>query len=327
MPATEPGASEGDTFGLPPLETVPGPSNPWAMCGGSGGEASNKPTVPVPDFGAPSMRIDWPMIGLGAILMAIGFAMVLVAIALVVLVILGAIAATGGLVVGIIGLGATGLVLIGGGAATAIIGIDPPTLDFRKPVALPRPRQVYLSPDAPADLRAFLADLTEVERLCSAEIDIVDRARAAARAKDDSWYETHIRALYATQGRKQQLLRRSGGSLKAFVAGNADLLQQAKIANPVPLRDAVNPITCIRAELDEIGFNFREVDALLATSRIPSPMLTFLEAQVAERVRKAKGNSSALLKSIAAELEKIETVDWNAFGGEPKKTAKAKGKR
>lgn len=294
------------------------------MCGGSGGESSNKPSGPVPDFGASGVRIEWFGVVLGSALIVIGIAMLLISAALAGAMLVGAIGVSAIAVVSVLGFAANGLLLTGGGMYVVSVGIDPPTLDFRKPVALPRPRQVYLSPDAPAEFRAFLADLTEVERLCSAEIDIVDRARAAARANDGTWYETHIRALYATQGRKQQLLRRAGGSLKAFVADNADLLKQAKIADPVPLRDAVNPITSIRAELDEIGFNSRDVDALIAASRIPSPMLSFMEAQVADRVRKAKGNSATLLKSIAAELEKIETVDWNAFGGMPKKTSRTK---
>ncbi|MGE0725990.1 MAG: hypothetical protein AB7O45_16565, partial [Alphaproteobacteria bacterium] len=70
----------------------------------------------------------------------------------------------------------------------------------------------------------------------------------------------------------------------------------------------------------------RDVDALIVASRIPSPMLRFVETQIADRVRKARGNPAALLKSIAAELEKIETVNWDAFGGKPTKAAKTKAK-
>lgn len=325
MPVTEPGAPEGG-LGLPPLETVPGPSNPWAICGGAGGAGGNKPVGPVPDFGDDRPAMNWLWFGLGLSIMSVGLGLVLLAVALGVAIVGGGIAAgsaAGAVAIAIvIGLAFGGGLLFAGGAATSLSAADPPVFDHRRPAALPRPRRIHLSPDAPAELRAFLTDLGEIERLASVEIDTIDRARAAAKAKDDTWYEAHIRALYATQGRKQQLLRRAGASLNAFVAGNADLLKQARVADPTPLRDAINPITSLREELDEIGFTFREVDALLATTRFPSPLLRFLEEQLRLRVRKAKGDPVALVSRIADELATIEAVDWDAFGGKPRTKTK-----
>jgi len=327
MPAVEPGAPTGGDLGLPPLETVPGPSNPWLACGGAGGAEGNKPAGPVPDFAVdPPPPVNWVRYLFGLSMQLLGLGLLTVALALAGMVAVGMIVGTGGFLAVIGGIAAVGAFLFWAGSSTAIGAIDPPALDHRSPVALPRPRRVHVSPDAPAELRAFIAEIAEVERLASAEIDLIDRARAAARAKDDTWYETHIRTLYAAQGRKQQLLRRAGGSLKAFVAGNGDLLKQAKVADPAPLRDALNPITNLREELDAFGVTFREVDALLAVARTPSPLQRFLEERLRLRVRKAKGSPAVLLAQIADELATIEAVDWDAFGGKPK-TAKAKASK
>ncbi len=318
--APEPGAPEGG-YGFPILETVPGPSNPWLSCSGSSGGASGsggaKPLGA--SFGNildPKVPINERLVTIGLGLEVAGLAMLLTAMAMMLAVLYGG-AAAGWFTIAI-AITVAGFITALIGGVTTISGIDPPAFDFRKALAMPKARTVSVTHDAPKELQDLIWNLMRVERLVSLETDLIDRARAAAQAGDAKWYEHHLRALYAAQGEKQYRLRQAGRSISGFVAANADMLARIRVEDPRPLRDALNPITNLREQLDELGITFSDVNAMLAKLRMPSPLLAALERAVASRVAEAGGTCAGLLKEIAAELEAIETVDWDAFGGKPR---------
>jgi hypothetical protein len=305
--------------GMPaPAETMPGPSNPWATCAGAEGSEPAKPDVPLPDFAVEegSLRINWSQFGVGVsgLIMALGFALIGLALALAIaagLVTGGAAWVLGAIVVGIL-VGAGILAVIGSGSI--ISSIDPPTPHYAARVVPPPLRKLALHPDMPRELRDLLLHLAEIERLGHAELHITDRARAAAAAKDEKWYDLHMRDLWAVQHLKTHHFAQAGRILAEFAKGHADRLSVATVEVPTSLRDALNPLAGLRKELTEGGLTDSEIEGILFHTRVPSPLQSFLQEQAVLAVKEAKGDPGALLMAAAERMTALDAVEWEAFG-------------
>lgn len=315
----------GDSFTDPP-QTIPGPSNPWAACAGAdGGTSTKKPDIVI-DLPTIEIEVDELKFGTGLALVVLGGTAMLAAAGIFMFAV-GVGIGVGG-VGGIIAVGVLitiGAFLQGLGLGLSISGgsimgtaIDPPSIKHNERVVPPSRRKVSVSSEAPRELVDLLHNIYEAEYLTVGEIDLVDRARTAAKKMDAEWYETHLRDLFTVQDRRNHFLREASKNLNKFLKNYGDKLPKIKIDPKVPLRDAINPITEMRSELEKLGIASGEINALLFQIRVPSPVMSSVERSVAALVKESNGDAVALLQRLSKELGEIETIDWDAFGGKLK---------
>jgi len=310
-----------------PLETLPGPNNPWLACSGGDDDRPSEPSVndpqlpdfPVPDEG--SLGIDWEKVGVGVGMVVGGILTIIVAIvgALAVAATLpvtatGAAAAVVVAVVGAI-LAAGGSILMGAGGATIIGGIDPKISDYKKHVPAVPTRKLALPGDLPPAITIFMQSVAEIERLSTAETDIIDHARAAAKASDKSWTELHLRDLYHVQSAKQHFVGKLAGALREINAAFGKDFDQHRIDPDEPVRDLINPLIEMRSTLNEVAsISNAEINGILATVRVPSPMSEAIDASVRKFATQAKGQPSEMVSIAAEQLERLDLIDHEAFG-------------
>ncbi|WP_298334732.1 hypothetical protein [uncultured Erythrobacter sp.] len=317
-------------LGGDPLETLPGPSNPWLACDGSGNDRTGKPgendpklpDFPVPDEG--SVGIDWKKIGVGVGMVVAGVLVIVAAIvgALAVAATLPATAtgAAAAVVVAIVGsmLAAGGSILMGAGGATVIGGIDPKISDYKKHVPAVPMRKLALPGDLPPAVATFMQSVAEIERLSTAETDIIDHARAAAKANDKSWTELHLRDLWHVQNAKQHFVGTLSGALREINAAFGQDFDQHHVDPQEPVRDLINPLIEMRATLNEVAsISSAEVNGILATVRVPSPMSEAIDTSVRKFATQAKGQPSEMVNIAADQLECLDVIDHEAFGRKP----------
>ena len=314
-------------LGGDPLETLPGPSNPWLACSGGGGQRPSEPgqdKPALPDFVPPqegAVGIDWKKIGVGVAMVVAGLLVIVAAVvgALAVAATLPA-TATGvaaAVVVGVVGsvVAAGGAILTGAGGATVIGGIDPKISDYKKHVPAVPMRRLALPGDLPAPVVTFMQSVSEIERLSTAETDIIDHARAAAKADDKSWTELHQRDLWHVQNAKQHFVGELAGALKEINAAFGKDFDQHRVDPEEPVRDLVNPLIEMRGTLREVGdISSAEINSILATVRVPSPMSEAIDASVRQYAEKAQGQPSAMIDIAIDQLEQLDVIDHEAFG-------------
>jgi hypothetical protein len=313
-------------LGGDPLETLPGPANPWLMCE-SASESGEKPApsdIVLPDFAlsqGSAVGVNWRKISVGMGLMVAGILVIVSAIvgALAVAATLPATAAgtSAGVAVAVVGafLAGGGAILMGAGGATVIGGIEPKTSDYKKHVPAVPTRKLSLPGDLPTPVATFMQAVAEIERLSTAETDIIDHARGAAKAGDKSWTELHLRDLYHVQNAKQSYVKQLGGALKEINAAFGKDFDHHFVDPEEPVRDLINPLIEMRGTLSEAaGICNAEINGILATVRVPSPMSAALDASVRELARKAEGQPSAMVNMAAEQLEQIDVIDREAFG-------------
>ncbi|MEO1222037.1 MAG: hypothetical protein AAFY42_11900 [Pseudomonadota bacterium] len=314
-------------LGGDPLESLPGPSNPWLACSG---DSSQRPSEPgagdpqLPHFVMPeegAVHIDWNKISVGMNLAVSGTLVTISAL-------VGAFAmaanlpaptagAPAGAAVSVVGsyLAAGGVILMGAGGATMIGGIDPKISDYKKHVPAVPTRKLALSGDLPAPVVPFMLAVAEIERLSTAETDIIDHARAAAKADDKSWTELHLRDLYHVQNAKQHYVGLLAGALAAINEAFGKDFDQHWIDPEEPVRDLINPLIEMRGTLIEVaGIGSAEVNSVLATVRMPSPLSDALEASVHAFASEVEGQPSAIVGKAVDQLERLDVIDREAFG-------------
>lgn len=314
-------------LGGDPLETLPGPGNPWLAC--TGGERTQAGERGVDDPELPdfahcedgSIAIDWTKIGVGLSMVTSGVAVIAAGI-------VGAVAVAANLpataagtpanvstsTIGAI-LAAGGTILIGAGLATVIGGIDPKISDYKKHVPAIPTRKLALPGDLPAPVTHFMQAVAEIERLSTAETDIIDHARAAAKANDKSWTELHLRDLYHVQNAKQHFIGQVAGSLTEINAALAKDFDQHRLDPDEPVRDLINPLIEMRSTLHEVaGLSSTEINNVLATVRVPSPMSQAIDTSIQKLATKAEGQPSMMVKIAAEQLDRLDVIDHAAFG-------------
>lgn len=319
-------------LGGDPLESVPGPDNPWLACVGVDradreamlrGETSVN-ALQLPEFALPQegdTGIDWTKISVG---LGLTCASVLVIVAAV----NGALATAASLPataagtpastqVAVIGayLAGGGVVLMAAGSATIMAAIDPKVSDYKKHVPAVPMRKLALSGDLPAPVATFMQSVAELERLSTAETDIIDHARAAAKANDKSWTELHLRDLYHVQNAKQHFVGELSGALGQINAAFGSKFDQHRVDPEELLRDMINPLIEMRSALNEVAsISNAELNAVLQTVRVPSPMGEAINATVRAMANEAQGQPSRMVNMAVQQLERIDVVDREAFG-------------
>jgi hypothetical protein len=206
------------------------------------------------------------------------------------------------------------LLLTGAGVTTVLGGIDPKVTDYKKHVAALPTRKLALPADLAPSLHKYIASIAEVERLSTAECDIIDHARAAAKAGDRSWTELHLRDLYHVENAKQHFMRGAGDALGAVNEQFGAEFDQRCVDPSDPMRDLVNPVIEMRATLHEVAsISSFEINAFLSLVRIPSPLSKALETAVADQVEKASGQPSEMIRTATQRLLALDVVDHAAF--------------
>ena len=317
-------------LGGDPLAKLPGPGNPWLVgelgtapgsCAVTGAPADLARAVP--DFTGldlGELTIDWNKVANGTAMAACGLSIFAAAMA-------GGLAvsaalpftATGSAKASLVAI--AGAVLAGGalvftstGTTTVLAGIDPKITDYKKHVAALPTRKLSLPADLDGSILRYMAAIAEVERLSTAESDIIDHARAAAKAGDKSWTELHLRDLYHVENAKQHFVRKAAEALDEANERFGSELDHHRVDISDGLRDLVNPVIEMRATLQEVAnISSAEINAALALVRIPSPLAQTLERAVADAVEKAGGQPSGMIKSAAARLAALDVVDHAAF--------------
>ncbi|KEO92183.1 hypothetical protein EH31_05820 [Erythrobacter longus] len=314
-------------LGGDPLETLPGPANPWFSCSGADNARpaeAGVDTPELPDFALSkegAIAIDWKKIGVGHSMVTSGVSVIAVGI-------VGAVAVAANLpataagtaanastsTIGAI-LAAGGSVLIGAGLATMIGGIDPKISDYKKHVPAVPTRKLALPGDLPAPVTSFMQAVAEIERLSTAETDIIDHARAAAKAKDKSWTELHLRDLYHVQNAKQHFVGELAGSLNEINAAFGKEFDHHRVDPDEPVRDLVNPLIEMRSTLNEVaGLSSTEINNILATVRVPSPMSEAIDTSIQRIATKAEGQPSEMVNIAVQQLANLDVIDHEAFG-------------
>jgi hypothetical protein len=181
-------------------------------------------------------------------------------------------------------------------------------------VTLPPARRIALDPAAPAPLIEALAHIDMAERLGSAEVDLIEHARAAGAAEDEKWYRSHMERLYRAQVHQGRHLRQAAAALGAWGADQHDLLQKATIAPKQPLRDRLAPLVTMRPDVRNLGYGDAEINQLLMMSRLPGPLLPALEQQTEAMIAESDGTAAGLLEVVTKQLASVETVDKELFG-------------
>ena len=197
---------------------------------------------------------------------------------------------------------------------TVLGGIDPKITDYKKHVPALPTRKLSLPADLDPSVLRYLTAIAEVERLSTAESDIIDHARAAAKAGDKSWTELHLRDLYHVENAKQHFVRGAADALSDVNERFGSELDHHCVDTSDALRDLVNPVIEMRATLHEVAsISSAEINALLALVRIPSPLSQTLEKAVAEQAQKAGGQPSEMIRLASAQLAALDVVDHAAF--------------
>ena len=313
-------------LGGDPLAKLPGPGNPW-LVGQS--DATPRACAPadaggkVPEFAGldiADLTVDWNKVANGTAMAVCGLTVFAAAMA-------GGLAvsaalpftATGTAKASLVAIASSvlvggALVLTGAGTTTVLGGIDPKITDYKKHVAALPTRKLAVPADLDPCVLRYLAAIAEVERLSTAESDIIDHARAAAKAGDKSWTELHLRDLYHVENAKQHFVRKAAEALGEVNEQFGAELDSHCVDAHDALRDLVNPVIEMRATLQEVAsVSSAEINALLALVRIPSPLSKTLEHAVGEEVEKAGGQPSRMIQSAAAQLAVLDVVDHAAF--------------
>ncbi|UAB77780.1 hypothetical protein INR77_13510 [Erythrobacter sp. SCSIO 43205] len=312
-------------LGGDPLAKLPASSSPW-LIGEPGAMADSARNAP--DFAAlascgldlDTLAIDWNKVANGTALAACGLSIFAASMAggLAVSAALPA-TATGTARPGLVAiagcvLAGGAMVLTGAGTTTVLAGIDPKITDYKKHVAALPMRKLSLPADLAPSIHRFIAAIAEVERLSTAESDIIDHARAAAKAGDKSWTELHLRDLYHVENAKQYFVRTTAEALATVNELFGSELDHHCVDMNDTLRDKINPVIEIRATLQEVAsISSAEINALLGLVRIPSPLAQSLERAVAEQAKKAQGQPSQMIKEATKQLARLDVVDHEAF--------------
>jgi hypothetical protein len=315
-------------LGGAPLETLPGPDNPWLACRGEsdallkpvpGHRDPDLPDLALSDDGATG--VDWTKIGVGTSMMSAGTIVIVAAV-------VGGLAAAASLPATTTGvapgnavavtaatLAAGGVILTGAGTATVVAAIDPKVSDYKKHVAAVPTRKLALPGDLPPAAMTFMQSVAEIERLSTAETDIIDHARAAAKANDKSWTELHLRDLYHVQNAKQHLVGRLAPALKDINAGLGKDFDGHRVNPDEALRDLINPIIEMRSTLNEVaGLSSAEINNILSIVRVPSPVSKALNASIQRFAKQAGGQPSQMVDIAVDQLERLDVIDHAAFG-------------
>ncbi|MEP1421976.1 MAG: hypothetical protein ABJK59_09430 [Erythrobacter sp.] len=313
-----------------PLETLPGPENPWLACGGCGDalpQETRTDNPKLPDFRLPddgSLRIDWKKIGVGVSMIVAGILVIVAAVVGAVAVVASLPATASGSAVGvavaIVGtmLAAGGAILMGAGGATLIGGIDPKISDYKKHVPAVPTRKLALPGDIPSPVATFMQSVSEIERFSTAETDIIDHARAAAKAKDKSWTELHLRDLYHVQNAKQHFVGQLAKALNEINAAFGQDFDHHRVNPDEPVRDLINPLIEMRSTLSEVaGISSAEINNILNTVRMPSPMSEAIDASIQQFASQTQGQPSQMVNIAAEQLERLDVIDHEAFGLKP----------
>jgi len=278
----------------------------------------------LPDFDFPkegAIAIDWKKIGVGHSMVTSGVTVIAAGIVGAVAVAANLPATAAGTAANVststIGaiLAAGGSVLIGAGLATMIGGIDPAISDYKKHVPAVPTRKLALPGDLPAPVTSFMQAVAEIERLSTAETDIIDHARAAAKANDKSWTELHLRDLYHVQNAKQHFTGELARALREINAAFGKGFDHHRIDPDECSRDLINPLIEMRSTLNEVaGLSSTEINNILATVRVPSPVSEAIDASVHKFARQAGGQPSMMVDMTAGQLERLDVIDREAFG-------------
>lgn len=317
-------------LGGDPLAKLPGPENPWLACAGVSGSGSEDPAANWYQSGdlADQMTVglgqDGHKISNGTKMIASSLAVIAAAIAggLAVDATLpssttgsaqGAMAALVGSVV------AGGAILLAGcGVASLLDGVAPKITDCKKHVpALPM-RKYSLPADLDASVPSFLVAVAELERLSTAETDIIDHARAAAKVGDGSWTELHLRDLYHVQNARQKYLTQAAAALRQINTIFGARFDQNRVDPEEALCDLINPVIEMRGALGEaVSISNAEMNNFLAMVRIPSPLSKALGEMFSDLAKRANGQPSQMMQIAIEELERLDVIDYEAFGLKP----------
>lgn len=317
-------------LGGDPLATLPGPDNPWLACAGDEVSGCENPAA---NWYLAGDLTDQMLVGCGKDGHKIGNGtkMIVSSLGVIAAAIAGGLAvdatlpssttgsaqsAMAALVGSLVAGGA--IVLAGCGGATLLDGIAPKVTDYKKHVPALRMRKYSLPADLDASVPGFLVAVTEVERLSTAETDIIDHARAAARSRDRSWTELHLRDLYHVQNAKQKYLMQAAAALTRINKSFGSSFDQNRVNPEEHLRDLVNPVIEMRGVLSEaVSISNAEINSFLAMVRIPSPLSKALDEMVGDLVRRANGQPSQMIQIATEELERLNIIDYEAFGLKP----------
>ncbi len=298
-----------------PPSIIPGPSNPWASCSGGGGGGGGGGGLPdSPEQGGMTV-VDVPLYHQGQRLLFVAGVFLIIAMFLLAFVLLSVELAAAAALGAAAALILLGVLASGLGSASIISAIDPLVIDYKKRVLPCTLRQVSLSEDAPKPLISMLHNFCELEQLSTGEIDILDRARAAAGANDSEYYDSHLRDLFDVQSRKKYFAKQAADDMRTFLKESSGFL--SKIDNKVefkgPLRDAVNPITELRHDLIDMGVTASEINSYLYFARVPSEQLSIVEKNIKTTLKKTNGDITQTLLQLADDLESIEWLSKDAF--------------
>ena len=307
-----------------PLETMPGPSNPWAAKSGGGRPTGGGVGKPVPDFRPPrpdeggfgDVVIDGDhmvgghvMQGLGVLAIAGGMLSVGIAAGAAAA---GAATPVGWVVVGV-GLTVIGVGLLVAGTATEIGGIDPPVNDWRervRPVAARRWRvPVWMSAEEAELLRAGW----EIERLSQGQFDLIDRARTAAAEKDDKVYAMHLEDLFQVQSLMERHAAKLADGLEAMIKAHADVIASEPLPKAADIRDLSMNLPAERALLADMGVGSGDLVLAMAAMRGLGDRQQAFQDFVTARLDKAGGDLGTLVSGLAEDLRGRDYVDWRAF--------------
>ncbi|WP_147277320.1 hypothetical protein [Rhodovulum sp. 12E13] len=194
-----------------------------------------------------------------------------------------------------------------------IAGLDPVTVDYRSRVRPPLPRRLALPRSTPPEAAAHVLAMAEVDRLSTAEIDIVDRARAAAAASADEHYRRHLQDLFVVQTLRGEALGEATASLRGMLRAQSDRFGRVTAEPGRPLREVLNPLTNLRAPLEAIGVGATDVNAVLLASRLPGPLLSALQSGRAALLDRHGGVVVRALHDMADVIDAQDPLSRAAF--------------
>lgn len=310
-----------------PLQVIPGANNPWLMCSGSSGSAGGsgasiaKPGYKPPVFpevdgaGITGPKFDSGLYMAGGAFTVGGLALVGIGSVALGAAAIGITPVAGLAVIGVATVGA-GLIITIAGVAAMLVAIDPPVIDYAVRVSPVPRRRIAMPQGTPPAMAAVMDAVVEIEVLATGQIDIINRLRAAAGTRDKKSYEMHLRDLWTVQNNMNYQKGALITAVREFQKRQKPMLDQLVLPPLMPVRDMFSPITDIRPELSAIGISPAEQNMVLGMTVLPSPSLSTCEGLLAHHYRKCK-TATDLVGSMIKELQSIDFISWDAFGGRP----------
>ncbi|MBF9060267.1 hypothetical protein HKCCSP123_13860 [Rhodobacterales bacterium HKCCSP123] len=319
---SEPGGPHWDDPFSTPLEKTPDTNNPWASCAGGGSSGGSKPLVDPPEIPPEwlegSVGFDRDRYNDGFTFVLMGLSSLAAGAALAAY---GVAVAIAGGPVGIAVVAVTlGGILVAFGAALALGGVgamnsavDPVVLRYDWRATQPPRVSLKIPADTPTPLVNLLLTGHEFRHLSQGEVQLYDLARAAAEKKDQAWYETHMRDLWAVQNSKARVARALADNLDAVATEFEDVLKNFNWDSREPMRNVFNPISDMRSQLHDLGVSGGEIDLLLQPTRIIDPVARHTHSELRKVGEKFDGDGAALLRWVAGGLREMDMIDRQAF--------------